>query len=100
MEKDYAQQSQDDNNNLSQYIVNFRNEISSKSRDGLKTVGKKLNYLCLNLDPYNCLDLKQEEENIINEFELKEYLSNPFRFTNILLQLLDLVEAELKSRSH
>lgn len=92
-----------DSNNSGQAletIKNFKDELSKKSLDGLTTILKKLNYLCLNFDPYNNLHLRQEEENILNEFELKEYLNNPFHFTNIILQMLDKTESEIKARKH
>jgi hypothetical protein len=100
MDKHNGQQIQAEQNLKIEFLEKFKSEIKAKSRDGLKTLIKKLNYLCLELDPYNSLDLSIEEENIINEFEIKEYLSNPFEFTNMILQLLDHVEAEMKTRSH
>lgn len=83
---------------MESHINNFNNEMCSKSRDGLEIALKKINYLCDNIDPYNCLDLSIEEENIINNYELKEFLSNPFDFTNIILQMIDIVEAQLKTK--
>ncbi len=81
-------------------VENFKNEIAKLSVKSLNNQIKKLNFLCLELDPYNAIDLSQEEENILNEFSLKSFLSNPFDFTNIILQLLDSAETELKTRSH
>jgi hypothetical protein len=100
MDKHNDQQIQIAQNLRLEFFTNFKSEIAKKSRDGLKTLVKKLNYLCLELDPYNSLDLSIEEENILNELEIKEYLGNPFEFTNMVLQLLDHVEAEIKTRSH
>jgi hypothetical protein len=83
---------------MESHINNFKNEMNSKSRDGLEMALKRINYLCDNVDPYNSLDLAIEEENIINLYELKGFLSNPFDFTNIILQMIDVVEAQLKSK--
>jgi hypothetical protein len=80
-------------------VVNFfTNELSLLSKKSIENIQKKLNFLCLELDPYNALELSTEEENILEEFQLKDYLSNPFEFTNIVLQLLNMTELELKKR--
>jgi hypothetical protein len=80
-------------------VVNFfTNELSLLSKKSIENIQKKLNFLCLELDPYNALELSTEEENILKEFQLKDYLSNPFEFTNIVLQLLNMTELELKKR--
>lgn len=84
--------------NKAQLIENFKNEVLSCSVDDLKKLQMKLNYLCMEIDPYNCLDLSVEEENILNDFSLKFFLENPFDFTNIILKMLDLIETEIKKR--
>lgn len=61
---------------------------------------KKLNFLCMEFDPYTDTELTQEEQNIIEEYELSDYIGNPFAFTNIVLQMMDILETEIKSRSH
>ncbi len=63
-------------------------------------VQKKLNYLSLEFDPFNDEDLSVEEKNIIEEYELSPYLGSPFAFTNVVLQMLDALEGEIRSRSH
>ena len=83
---------------MESHINNFKSEMNSKSRDGLEMALKRINYLCDNVDPYNSLDLSIEEENVINMYDLKDFLSNPFDFTNIILQMIDVVESKLKAK--
>lgn len=89
-----------DQSQRAELIENFKVDIAKKSIAGLKVLSKKLNFLCLELDPYNNLDLSTEEENILAEFGIREFLNNPFEFTNIVLQLMDQVETEIKKRAH
>jgi hypothetical protein len=84
--------------NHEEVVSFFTNELSRASSKSIGLIQKKLNFLCLELDPYNALDLSNEEENILNEFHLKDFLTNPFEFTNIVLQLLNITELELKKR--
>ncbi|MEX0798246.1 MAG: hypothetical protein WD025_02310 [Bacteriovoracaceae bacterium] len=81
-------------------LEKFKARISKYGRKELDLVNKKLNFLCLEFDPYNDLERSQEEQNIIDEYELNDSLNNPFNFTNIILQMLDALETEIKSRSH
>lgn len=86
-------------------LVNcFTNEIQKLSLKKLSLKLGQLSYLAENFDPYqgvyNGLDISVELLNILNEFKLNEYTKNPFEFTNILLQLLDLTQEEAKKRSH
>ena len=76
----------------------FISEMQGLKINELITIQKKLNYLCLELDPFNKLDLSIEEKNILNEFELNDSLTNPFEFTNLVLQLLDIVENQIKAK--
>lgn len=85
-------------NASNEIVENFKFETKKKSRDGLKLCLKKLNYLCLEFDPFNADELTIEEENILNEYRLRETIKNPFEFTNIILQMLDIVEAEQKNK--
>jgi hypothetical protein len=78
-------------------VLNFENKLKEMSKNELDLVIKKLNFLCHNFDPYD--DHKSTEvENIISEFELDEFTSNPFEFTNVLLQILDKTENNIKTR--
>jgi len=91
---------QDRPNRSYEIVENFTNELSKASQTKLNLCLKKLNYLCLEFDPYQCEHLRVEEENIIKEFELMDTIHNPFEFTKTILQMLDNVETELKKRSH
>lgn len=79
-------------------VENFTFETQKKSLDGLKLCQKKLNFLCLEFDPFNADELTIEEENILDEYNLRETIKNPFEFTNVILQMLDIVEGEQKKR--
>ena len=83
-----------------QYLIkSFEQSLQSMDVKSLDMVIKKLNFLCLNFDPYS--DFKSTEvENIITEYNLEPYCSNPFEFTNIVLQILDKTENFIKSRVH
>ena len=69
-------------------VLNFENKLKELNQDELNLVIKKLNFLCHNFDPYDD-HMSTEVENIINEYELDTFTSNPFEFTNVLLQILD-----------
>ncbi len=72
----------------------FKLETENKSLEQLKLTHKKLSYLCLNFDPFTAEANTQEVENLINEFDLKEFINDPYKLTNYLLQkLTDLEEA-------
>ena len=80
------------------FIQNFKNELESLNHLDLDRLLKKLNFICLQLDPYNCSTLSIEEKNILEEFQLEVYLDNPFELTRYLLQMLNHVEIEIKKR--
>ena len=82
----------------SELIENFNSEMQLMSYEQLSMVLKKLNYLCLNFDPFIVAEPTAEEENIIEEFYLSPLLNDPFRYTNTILQMLNTVETELKQR--
>lgn len=77
----------------------FEEYINKLGKKELELVIKKLNYLCLDFDPY-LMEKSTDVENTLNEFELNSFCSNPFKFTNILLQMLDKTENLIKSREH
>jgi hypothetical protein len=81
-------------------VENFTNELKQSSKNQLDLCLKKLNFLCLEFDPYQSEQLRVEEQNIINEFDLMDTIQNPFEFTKTILQMLDNVETEQKKRSH
>lgn len=85
--------------NVQDLICRFDKYIIKLGRKELDIVIKKLNFLCLNFDPYD-QEPSIEVENILNEFELNDYLTNPFEFTNIVLQMLDKTDNLKKSRVH
>lgn len=100
MEKQVNLPAQDVRDNSESAVENFKNEISSMNHGQLNQTLKQLNFLALNLDPYNTSDLSSEEIHIIKHFDLKGLLHNPFEFTNKLLQLIDLTQEEAKKRIH
>jgi len=81
------------------FLKNFKNEIENFGPESLQLVIKKLNYLCLEFDPYQMDETSQTVSNILEEFSLSEYVSNPFDFTNVVLQLLDITEEKIKNSS-
>ncbi|MBT4793130.1 MAG: hypothetical protein HON90_16275 [Halobacteriovoraceae bacterium] len=81
-------------------VENFKSEYLTKSTEEINKALTKLNYLCLHLDPYNPDGLEPEVQILVEEFMLASYLSNPFDYTKIILQLLHSTEEELKQRLH
>ena len=81
-------------------LEKFKSRLAASGKKSLNLDQKRLNFLCLEFDPYNSLELSPEEKNIIEEYELEESLKNPFDFTNIVLQMMDVLEAEIKSRPY
>ena len=79
-------------------VISFKNEIDKLELSELKIVLKKLNYLSFQIDPYKIDELTEEEKNLIEEFELKDYLSNPFAITNVLLKMIDLTETAINNQ--
>lgn len=79
---------------------NFKDEIPALSVEQLQMELKKLQFLGFNIDPFNCMDLSTEEENLVREFKLEDDLRNPFSFTNKLLQMIDSVETHLNKKQH
>jgi len=59
---------------------------------------KKLNFLCLNFDPFDFDTKEQEVKNILNEFKLEQYSNDPYLFTKVVLQLIDATENILNRR--
>lgn len=53
----------------------------------------------MEFDPYQAEEASQTVANILEEFSLNEYISNPFDFTNIVLRLLDIAEEKVKNNS-
>lgn len=86
-----------DSKNL--HLSELSSWISNMSDKELALTIKKLNFLCLNFDPYKEY-ISHEVENIIKEFSLDNFMHNPFEFTNIVLQILDKTENIIKSRAH
>jgi hypothetical protein len=80
-------------------IQNYEKDLKEMTSAELNLAIQKLNFLCLNFDPYSG-HMITEVENIISEYRLAEYTSNPFEFTNLVLQILDRTENLIKSRAH
>ena len=99
MEKQNIQNTANKLFNRNDLVQNFINEIKVSSIDQIKLELDKLNYLALNYDPYQGVDFASDEEkNILNNYKLMDYLDNPFDFTNILLQFIDLAQEEQSKR--
>ena len=81
------------------HLQRLEEYINKLGKKNLELVIKKLNYLCLDFDPY-AADTSTEAENILDEFELDQFCSNPFDFTNVVLQMMDITENLKKSREH
>ena len=81
------------------HLHQFEEQINKLGKKSLDLLVKKLNYLCLDFDPY-ALEMSTEAQNIINEFQLDQFIYNPFEFTNVVLQMLDKTENLIKSREH
>lgn len=81
------------------HLLRFEEYINKLGKKNLDLVIKKLNYLCLDFDPFE-LHRSNEAENILAEYELEQFCSNPFEFTNVVLQMLDKTENLIKSREH
>lgn len=82
------------------YIHGFRDLISNQGLNDLKIHERKLKFLCLNFDPFDSGKQSLEVENILNDYELEHHLGSPFEFTNIILQLLDILEESIKNKVH
>jgi hypothetical protein len=80
-------------------VQSFEENLKAMTKQQLDLAIKKLNFLCLNFDPYSD-HISTEVENILSEYKLSDYISNPFEFTNIVLQILDKTENTIKSRVH
>ena len=78
----------------------FNSESDEKVKKGLENDLKKLNYLCHHYDPFSGPELSTELSSIIDEYELRDYLADPFTFTNKLLQIMDKVENQIKKQIH
>lgn len=100
MEKRTSPNNQNSEAAMPESLKDFREHLTRLGKKELALVQKKLNYLCLEFDPYNDAELSPEEQNIIEEYELSDYVGNPFAFTNVVLQMMDMLETEIKSRSH
>lgn len=70
----------------------------SRSSSELKLHYDRLQFLARELDPFH-QEFTPEIEQVLDFYGLKEALKNPFVFTNMLLQLLDLLENKLKDTS-
>ena len=86
-------------NSRQDLISRFEIHINKLGMKELDLVIKKLNFVCLSFDPYGH-EPSNEVENIMLDYELNEFTTNPFDFTNILLQMLDKTDNLKKSRAH
>lgn len=87
-------------NSLQQFSsdeIGISSQKHSLNQNELTLKLKKLSYLALNLDPYSPNLEDETLKNLLVEFQLESFISNPFQFTNQLLLLIDQTENELKS---
>jgi hypothetical protein len=75
----------------------FSQENHSLSSNDLSVRLKKLSFLALHFDPYSPNLEDETLRNLVHEFKMEQFISNPFQFTNQLLLLIDNTENELKS---
>lgn len=74
------------------FIKKFENEVKSLDDKELSNYTLKLDYLCKNFNPFDNQKNSIEIENILEDFGLKTLSQDPYNFTNIALQMLDILE--------
>ena len=77
----------------------FSNEIEKLETATITARMEALSDICKEYDPFAGTKLTEDQESFLREINMFESLSNPFTFTNHALQVLDLLERELKKRS-
>lgn len=95
MENQHTAVVSENTQNVFSQTINFKFETENLSKKELQTAFAQLNFLCLNYDPYQPENMTSELKEIINKFNLESTLSNPFDFTNSVLQYLDSIETQL-----
>ena len=80
------------NDIVNELISSHVSKLQSSTVKELNLSLKKLNHLCDRFDPFDFLNHSPEVENILNEFELSQFESNPFDFTKVVLKLIDTIE--------
>lgn len=85
-------------NKATQLSEIHKHNFFESEKEGLELTIKKLQFLCNDYDPYQPDSISNESLNIVKEFDLEEYLPNPFVFTNHLLQILDKYQTQLSER--
>ena len=80
------------------FLENFTKEMSHKTFEEVLLIHKKLNFLCLEFDPYIQDEISSEVDSLLEDFKLKDYTSDPFGYTNRVLRMLDIVENQTKKR--
>ena len=78
----------------------FKNEMALLPLEELSERYEKLSSICKDYDPFAGTKLSPTQEKFLSEINLIESLSNPFTFTNQALQVLDILEKELKKRAN
>jgi len=79
----------------------FEIQINKLNKTDLELLIQKLNFLCLKFDPFTAIeDAGNEAINILHELGLNHFLTNPFDFTHIVLQMLDLIDNKINTRVH
>jgi hypothetical protein len=82
---------------VTQKETEFSKLNQSLTANDLSVRLKKLSFLALHFDPYSPNLEDETIKNLVQEFEMDQFISNPFQFTNQLLLLIDNTENDLKS---
>lgn len=81
---------------MESFVAKLKRTRSLKS---LKTHQKTLQFLAQDYDPFTS-EVSSEARQILETYQLDGLLSDPFQFTNVLLQMLDLLEERIKTFIH
>jgi hypothetical protein len=73
------------------YYLQFEKKAKLLSTSELRLLEKKMKYLAMNFDPYtssgdNACNI------ILTQLHMQHFVDDPFVFTNLLLQMIDLIE--------
>lgn len=82
---------------LLHFLEEFKSEIKLMNKPELELIKKKIDFLCMNYDPYSTIIENQVVLNIIEEFKIEPFLDDPFETTHLLLKISDLLEQRIKS---
>ena len=81
------------NDALTRFVASLKRTRSQKT---LELHQKRLQFLAQNFDPF-AGEISNECVQIMKHYELENEAADPFRFTNLVLQMLDALEEKTKS---